>query len=146
MVVDLNDFEIASIPNPVWAKIPAISRAFNTYPEAEWVWWLDADAIIMTSHIDLYEHLLNPTALQRHLRDGDLIKTNQNVPPRSQEPIRMKRVMSLDLNVLIWRMSIPLKSTLSAWKTRAGSMLGHSSFATPWPCDSSLTFGVIQFS
>ena len=92
MVVDMNDF--ANTLHPVWAKIPAISQAFIMYPDVEWVWWLDVDAIIMTSHVDLYENLLDPTVLQRLLRDGHLIKTNEKIPLRTKEPIIMTKVIS----------------------------------------------------
>jgi hypothetical protein len=89
----MNKFEIANTLNPVWAKIPAISDAFNMYPEAEWVWWLDVDAIIMNPNIDLYEHVLSPTALGRLLREGELIKTNGNVPIRTNRKITMSKVV-----------------------------------------------------
>ncbi|KAF7098180.1 hypothetical protein CFC21_099940 [Triticum aestivum] len=29
-----------------WAKIPVVRAAMLAHPEAEWVWWLDADAVI----------------------------------------------------------------------------------------------------
>lgn len=54
----------------VWAKLPAISEAFERNPEAEWVWWLDTDAIIMTPNIDLASHLLNPEAMKPRIARG----------------------------------------------------------------------------
>ncbi|KAK9239176.1 galactosyl transferase GMA12/MNN10 family-domain-containing protein [Lipomyces kononenkoae] len=53
--------------HPVWAKISAIQEALETNPTAEWVWWLDTDAIIMTPEIDLASHLLNPDILRRRM-------------------------------------------------------------------------------
>ena len=28
-----------------WAKLPAVRAAMLAHPEAEWVWWVDADAV-----------------------------------------------------------------------------------------------------
>lgn len=53
--------------HPVWSKMGAIRDAFETYPEAEWVWWLDTDAIIMNAELDLGRHILSKRALEQHL-------------------------------------------------------------------------------
>ncbi|KAK9370709.1 galactosyl transferase GMA12/MNN10 family-domain-containing protein [Lipomyces kononenkoae] len=50
--------------HPVWAKVSAIQDALESNPTAEWIWWLDTDAIIMTPEIDLASHLLNPDSLR----------------------------------------------------------------------------------
>jgi hypothetical protein len=70
MVLDLNDFPLAKEKHAVWGKLPSIMHAFERYPSAEWVWWLDIDALIMTPTIDLYDHLLNPEVLKTRLLDG----------------------------------------------------------------------------
>jgi hypothetical protein len=54
-----------------------MAQAFTEHPTAEWLWWLDLDAIIMTStillgpsflsHAKLAEHILNSTEI--HLGD-----------------------------------------------------------------------------
>ncbi|KAI5780177.1 galactosyl transferase GMA12/MNN10 family-domain-containing protein [Peziza echinospora] len=49
--------------SPVWAKLPAIIDTFNHYPQAQWVWWLDSDAIIMSPEYDIIKSLLNEKAL-----------------------------------------------------------------------------------
>ena len=67
MTVDLASYVITHTTHPVWGKLPAILEAFERYPNAEWVWWLDNDAIIMTPEIDLYQHLLDPKILQTRL-------------------------------------------------------------------------------
>jgi len=73
MTVDLSAYLITHATHPVWGKLPAILDAFKRYPEAEWVWWLDMDAIIMNPEIDLFEYLLHPAVLQRKLVGGDPI-------------------------------------------------------------------------
>ena len=55
----------------VWKKIPAIVEAFNTYPDAQWVFWLDLDAIIMTPQQDLNSLLLSKHGMQTSLAAGD---------------------------------------------------------------------------
>ncbi|KAK9387549.1 galactosyl transferase GMA12/MNN10 family-domain-containing protein [Lipomyces mesembrius] len=52
---------------PVWSKIPAIQQAFELHPDAEWVWWLDTDAIIMTPSLDLAQHVLSPEAMKKRI-------------------------------------------------------------------------------
>lgn len=54
----------------MWAKLPAIVEAFNVYPQAKWVWWLDLDAIIMTPSVDLTAHLLAYDVLYEKMRKG----------------------------------------------------------------------------
>lgn len=56
--------------HPVWAKLPAIVDCFNEFPEAQWVWWLDLDAIIMSPQVDLNSHLLSYSALYSRLQKG----------------------------------------------------------------------------
>lgn len=64
--LNISKFDIAPA-HPVWAKLPAIAETFETYPEAQWIWWLDLDAILMTPTIDLNEHLLSHKALGEQL-------------------------------------------------------------------------------
>jgi hypothetical protein len=103
MLLDLKEFEVSKILHPTWAKLPALARAFDQYPSSEWVWWLDIDAIIMTSHIDLYEHILSPSALRNRLLQGELILTNDRVPLNAKEPITTGEVGSQYLNQLTFR-------------------------------------------
>jgi hypothetical protein len=67
MTVDLASYVITHTTHPVWGKLPAILEAFAKYSNAEWIWWLDNDAIIMTPEIDLHRHLLDPEILQKRL-------------------------------------------------------------------------------
>ncbi|KAF3938191.1 hypothetical protein ABW19_dt0202350 [Dactylella cylindrospora] len=56
--------------HPVWAKIPALIDTFIQYPDAQWVWWLDLDAIIMNPDIDLNSHILSHTAMRTKFEAG----------------------------------------------------------------------------
>ena len=75
MTVDLSSYKITHKTHAVWGKLPAILEAFEKFPHAEWIWWLDVDAVIMTPEIDLFNFLLSPEILTTKLREGDPIIT-----------------------------------------------------------------------
>ncbi|KAF1991743.1 glycosyltransferase family 34 protein [Aulographum hederae CBS 113979] len=54
----------------VWAKLPAIIEAFQTHPQAQWVWWLDLDAIIMTPSVSLNSLLLSHASMRKAITFG----------------------------------------------------------------------------
>ena len=84
MSVDLASYVVTRTSHPVWGKLPAILDAMRTYPDAEWIWWLDVDAIIMTPDIDLYQHLLDPEILQTKLVEGEpILIHDDNLQPLS---------------------------------------------------------------
>ncbi|EWC46974.1 hypothetical protein DRE_03736 [Drechslerella stenobrocha 248] len=56
--------------HPVWAKIPALLDTFIHFPDAQWVWWLDLDAIIMNPDIDLASHILSHAAMRTKFEGG----------------------------------------------------------------------------
>lgn len=64
--LNISKYDIAPA-HPVWAKLPAIAETFETYPEAQWVWWLDLDAIVMSPSVDLNKLLLSHEALGAQL-------------------------------------------------------------------------------
>lgn len=59
----------------VWAKIKAIEMVFETEPDAEWVWWMDTDMILLNPYIELGEHLLGDRALIERLTYGRPIRS-----------------------------------------------------------------------
>jgi hypothetical protein len=71
-----------------WSKIPAVAEAFFLYPNAEWIWLIDTDIIMMTPDYDLVDEILSPDAIKRGLMrdtpilDGQLKKnpTHINTP------------------------------------------------------------------
>ena len=71
--VDLAKYSLVKKAQPAWGKIPAILETFEKYPGAEWIWWLDVDAIIMTPEIDLFEHILDPNVLRSRVLEGEPI-------------------------------------------------------------------------
>lgn len=67
----------SNFEHPVWLKLPAIQDALARYPEVEWVWWLDTDAIIMNPEISLAKSFLNPDVLRERLTYGRPVGTGQ---------------------------------------------------------------------
>ncbi|KAF2404271.1 hypothetical protein EJ06DRAFT_546212 [Trichodelitschia bisporula] len=67
--VNIAQFDI-ECAHPVWKKIPAIVDAFNTYPDAQWVFFLDLDAIIMSPERDLHSSLLSQKGMLQSLNLG----------------------------------------------------------------------------
>lgn len=55
----------------MWEKPKTIRAALAAYPEAEWVWWLDMDAMIMVHEIDMQSYLLSEPAFQRERINPD---------------------------------------------------------------------------
>ncbi|KAI5195632.1 hypothetical protein E4T38_08932 [Aureobasidium subglaciale] len=69
------DFDELDFSGPVvWKKILAIQKAFAAHPEAEWIWWLDLDAIIMTPNVALSTYLLHPSVLEKRLLKDVVVK------------------------------------------------------------------------
>ena len=54
-------------PKIYWNKIPILRDAFDRYPKAKWIWWLDLDIIIMTPSLDLYSHVLSDEGMLRNI-------------------------------------------------------------------------------
>lgn len=48
-------------------KIRALQQAFDSYPQVEWIWWMNSDLIIMNPYLELGEHLLSNRALTERL-------------------------------------------------------------------------------
>lgn len=59
----------------VWSKIRAIEQAFTLEPQAEWVWWMDTDVLVMNPYIELGAHLLSDRALTERLTYGRPIRS-----------------------------------------------------------------------
>jgi hypothetical protein len=69
MWANLSDYRVEGV-HAVWSKISVLLDAFKQHPEAEWIWWLDFDAVIMTPTVDLGEYILNPDAMFSKLLKG----------------------------------------------------------------------------
>lgn len=59
-----------AVSDPGWLKLQVIRDAFESFPNHEWFWVLDLDAIIMNHEFDLHRRILNSTELQNYLLHG----------------------------------------------------------------------------
>lgn len=67
--VDMKEFDLGDSAM-VWKKLPAIIKAFNDHPTAQWVFWLDLDAIIMTQSQDLQSLILSHAGMEKNFDLG----------------------------------------------------------------------------
>ncbi|TID16029.1 hypothetical protein E2P81_ATG08890 [Venturia nashicola] len=67
--VNISKFDMDGA-HPVWKKIPAIVEAFNTFPKAKWVFFLDLDAIIMSPKQDLNSLILSHEGMRKSMDWG----------------------------------------------------------------------------
>jgi hypothetical protein len=77
--VNISKFDIPNA-HPVWKKIPAIVEAFNAYPEAQWVFFLDLDAIIMSPKQELTKLTLSYEGMKKSLDFGREFTGSERTP------------------------------------------------------------------
>ncbi|KAK9325261.1 galactosyl transferase GMA12/MNN10 family-domain-containing protein [Lipomyces orientalis] len=85
----------------VWNKIPAVQNAFDINPDAEWVWWLDMDIIIMTPLQDLASLVLNPDSMLEQIAYDAPIKLGNEKPSgvtvsRDVDPSKIDLIIAQD--------------------------------------------------
>lgn len=111
--------------HPSWNKIHAIREAFDANPDAEWVWWLDTDVIIMNPEIDIAEHVLSKRALSERLSYGRPLR---NVDAKFYNGIYMRQdEVNLD--------SIALVATQDFFGLSTGSFFMRRSSFTEYLLD-----------
>uniref|UniRef100_A0A060T9Q6 ARAD1D13684p n=1 Tax=Blastobotrys adeninivorans TaxID=409370 RepID=A0A060T9Q6_BLAAD len=117
-----------TVESPQWKKLHAIEEAFAEYPDAEWVWWLDIDAIIMNSQVNVTRDILHPTVLKDQItydhpiRNIDSKFEGHKYP--SKHSIRIKEIgfvisqdsLGLNAGSFFIRRSKPGARLLQLWK------------------------------
>lgn len=106
-----------------WNKIPILREAFDRFPEAEWIWWLDLDIIIMTPSLELYNHILSPAALRKQ----SLV--NQTIVGVGGGPLGFTTHLHADpedMNMVI---------AMDHWGQNVGSFFMRRSTWTDWALD-----------
>jgi hypothetical protein len=72
----------------------ALQDAFDKHPEVEWIWCLDADAILMNSELGLWDHLLSPEAMLREVKPEAEIKFGGDKKlPLHKTPIKTSKAI-----------------------------------------------------
>jgi len=111
-----------------WSKMPAIPEVFHKYPEIDWIWLVDSDAIIMSPETSLTEKVLKPAALNHWLMKGVTFVNGSDEKAR----IRVTQVKTLDdYNVE----DIDLIVTQDHQSMNTGSMLIRRSMFTKFLLD-----------
>lgn len=116
--VDTTQFADMGGP-PHWGKVPAVRKAFDENPDAEWVWWLDTDALIMNAEVDLAKHILNPEVLKERITWGR---------PVRDPDYKFTRYLCNETQVDVNDISILMSHDMMGWN--AGSMFFRRSTAT----------------
>lgn len=86
--IDISKFDLGG-SHAVWKKIPAIVEAFNKHPDAQWVFWLDLDAIIMTPKQDLNSLILSKEAMQKAIDAGAKHHGYEWQPEGTFQPVKI---------------------------------------------------------
>ncbi|EPY50017.1 alpha-1,2-galactosyltransferase Gma12 [Schizosaccharomyces cryophilus OY26] len=87
-----------------WVKVPMLKDTMDKYPNAEWIWWLDHDALIMNKDANLVDYLLDHNKLNSLLTRGAEYKSGAGVDsdgfraPEQQEAEDVHFIMSQDFN------------------------------------------------
>jgi hypothetical protein len=84
----------------VWGKIPALIDTFRRYPEAEWVWFLDLDAIIMSPEYDLVKNILSKKGLESKILRSTKFNTLELYTPPEQDWKDIDFIIAQDHNGL----------------------------------------------
>ena len=97
----INDAETGS------SKISVLVDAFKQYPRAEWMWWLEFDAVIMTPTMELREHILNPNAMFSKVLKDQMFpplraghRRKELIFPLRPDPNQINLLISYDQNGL----------------------------------------------
>ncbi|KAJ5225027.1 hypothetical protein N7468_006252 [Penicillium chermesinum] len=53
MWANMTSYNLPNGEGLVWNKMPVLKEAFDRFPDAEWVWWIDIDIIIMNMSLNL---------------------------------------------------------------------------------------------
>jgi len=104
---DLNAYEIPPGVSGVWKKVAVLHDAFAKFPQAQWLWWLDFDAVIMTPSIELGPHILNPSSLSSKMRKNQTFELRHlgdrggpvgEMDIGDPDPNEINLILSTDLN------------------------------------------------
>lgn len=79
-----------TVSDPGWLKLQVIRDAFKSYPNCEWFWILDLDALIMNLNFDLHQRVLNSTELQNYLLHGLPLFYNHELSEDRIYPMNVK--------------------------------------------------------
>lgn len=125
-----------------WARLFCMRAAMFAFPEAEWFWYLDQDALIMNQEVKLEQYLLSKEALQSAiLREqpvippNGLIKTYKNLQPENIKLIFTQSDNKIETNSFIVKNDNIGRAMIEIWHDRL--YLNYNNF--PYGPDSAIT-------
>lgn len=125
-----------------WARLFCLRAAMFAFPEAEWFWYLDEDALIMNEKVNLEEYLLDKEVLRRAiLREqpvippNGLIKTYKNLQPENVKLIFTQLDSKIETNSFLVKNDEIGGAIIEIWHDRL--FLNYNNF--PFGPDSAIT-------
>lgn len=67
MWANMTTYDLSNGAPFYWNKISILEEAFKRHPDAEWVWWMDMDVIIMNMTFSICDHILSKEGLARNI-------------------------------------------------------------------------------
>ncbi|CAA19268.1 Alpha-1,2-galactosyltransferase [Schizosaccharomyces pombe] len=87
-----------------WVKVPMLQDTMKKYPDAEWIWWLDHDALVMNKDLNVVDHVLKHDRLNTILTREAEYKSGAGIPadgfrtPKDQDAKDVHFIISQDFN------------------------------------------------
>jgi hypothetical protein len=106
-----------------WNKMPVLKEAFERFPKAEWIWWLDMDIIIMNHSLSMWDHVLSPEGMARNAVHNESLNKPGGKPSGWHTPATYKYE---DMNFMI---------SSGGWGMNVGNFLLRRSEWSDWLLD-----------
>lgn len=105
-----------------WARLFCLRAAMFAFPDAEWFWYLDQDALIMNRGVNLESYLLSPAALRKAiLREQPVmpplgfIKTYKELQPENVKLIFTQSQHKIESNSFLVKNDVIGKAVVNTW-------------------------------
>lgn len=125
-----------------WARIFCLRAAMFAFPEAEWFWFIDEDALIMNEKVELLSYLLDTDVLKKAMLKeqpvippNGLIRTYKNLRAENVRFIFTQSDSKIETNSFIVKNDYLGRGLLDIWADRL--YLNYNNF--PFGPDSALT-------
>lgn len=87
-VQDFEDhYQVARHHSKSWGKIALCRAAMAAFPNAEYFWFLDSNAIIMNPQVDIYEHVVSSERLDKFIQHGTAVLRKNKAGDEDLNPV-----------------------------------------------------------
>lgn len=125
-----------------WVRLYCLRAAMFAFPEAEWFWYLDQDALVANTNVDVVDYLLNDEKISAAaLRElsvippNGLIKTYKNLQSENVRFIFTQSDTKIETNSFMVKNDVIGRAMIDFWGDQL--FLGYNNF--PHGPDSALT-------